>query len=188
VRRYVPELKDLDKKFICEPWKAPIADQKKAGVRIQGDGKEEIDGVYPKPMFNFGERRTICIDDMKKAYKIGLYGNDPKVIDGTWRELFDDNVEGPTEGKTFEDAMGNGAGNGAKVGEGPKGGSKEDGAVAEDESGAKETGGETKGRDKTGKKRKGGQGTLDAHVKRFEDVEVMAGDAPCEIYQICKVI
>lgn len=168
VRRYVPELKDLDKKFIYEPWKVPIADQKKAGVRIQGDGKEELEGVYPKPMFDFGERRTICLDGMKKAYKIGLYGNDPKVIDGTWRALFDDNAEGPTEGKTFEDAMGNGAGDGAKVKRRPKGGSKEDGAVVEDESGAKKTGGETKDRDKPGKKRKEGQGTLDAHVKRLK--------------------
>ena len=35
---------------------------------------------------------------MKNAYHIGLYGNNPKVLDGTWRELYDDNAEGPTEG------------------------------------------------------------------------------------------
>jgi cryptochrome len=32
VRRYVPELKRLDKKFIYELWKAPIGNLKKAGV------------------------------------------------------------------------------------------------------------------------------------------------------------
>ena len=37
---------------------------------------------------------------MKTAYQIGLYGNDPKVLDGTWRALFDDAAEGPTEGST----------------------------------------------------------------------------------------
>jgi cryptochrome len=164
VRRYVPELKGLDKKYVYEPWKAPIQDQKKAGVRIQGDGKEEQDGVYPKPMFDFAERRTICLDGMKKAYGVGLYGNDPNVIDGTWRKLFDDAGEGSTEGNSFEDAMGH---EGEKVRAGPDGGDDHDGVVAEDESGAKEKGGETKGGDAgKGKKRKATQGTLDAHVKK----------------------
>ncbi|CZR54406.1 related to Deoxyribodipyrimidine photolyase [Phialocephala subalpina] len=168
VRRYVPELKGLDKKYIYEPWKAPIADQKKAGVKIEGDGKVEKEGVYPMPMFDFAERRTICLDGMKKAYKVGLYGDDPKVIDGTWRELFDDDVEGPTEGKSFEDAMGREAeGDDAKLREVPVGGDKNDGAVEEDKSGAKEKGGENKGGDATkGRKRKGVQGTLDGHVKK----------------------
>lgn len=168
VKRYVPELRNIDKKFIYEPWKAPIADQKKAGVRIQGNGKDELEGVYPKPMFDFAERRTICLDAMKKAYKVGLHGNDPKVIDGTWRDLFDDDAEGPTEGKSFEDAMCNGAGSGSKIMKGPKGGSKQDGAVAEDENGAKETGEETRGGSEKRKKRKGDQGTLDAHMKRLK--------------------
>lgn len=41
----------MPKKYIYEPHKAPIQDQKKAGVRIQGDGSEEQqDGLklYPK--------------------------------------------------------------------------------------------------------------------------------------------
>jgi cryptochrome len=99
VRRYVPELKGLDKKYIYEPWKAPLADQKKAGVRIQGDGKEEADDLYPKPMFDFSGRRKICLDGIKKAYEVELYGNDPDVIKGMWRRLFDDAAEGLTEGK-----------------------------------------------------------------------------------------
>lgn len=167
VRRYVPELKKMDKKYIYEPWIAPIADQKKAGVRIQGDGKEDQEGIYPKPMFDFNERRTICLDGMKKAYQVGLYGNDPKVIDGTWRKLFDDTPEGPTEGKSFVGAMGLEAGDGEKMQDGLDGGYENDGGVEEDESGAEE-GGENKGGEKSrkGAKRKRGQGTLDGHVKR----------------------
>ncbi|KAJ9637242.1 hypothetical protein H2199_007528 [Coniosporium tulheliwenetii] len=84
VRRYVPELEKFDEKYIYEPWKAPVLDQKR---------------VYPKPMFEFAERRDVCLQAMKKAYDAGLYGNDPRVLDGSWRELFDDKAEGPTEGR-----------------------------------------------------------------------------------------
>jgi cryptochrome len=89
IRKYVPELKDLDKKYIYEPWKAPIQDQKKAGVRVQGNGLgDRVEGTYPKPMFDFAERRKICIDALKTAYSVGLHGNDEKVLNGTWRNLF----------------------------------------------------------------------------------------------------
>jgi len=102
IRRYVPELKGMPKKYIFEPHKAPIQDQKKAGVVIKGDGEEaEIDGVvcYPKPMFDFPTQRDICLERMKNAYRVGLYGNDAKVLDGTWKKAFADGAEGPTEGK-----------------------------------------------------------------------------------------
>jgi cryptochrome len=101
VRKYVPELEHFDKKYIYEPWKAPIVDQKKWGCLVRGDGTEAEEGklkMYPKPMFDFAKQREVCIQGMKNAYRIGLYGNDPKVLDGTWRKLFDDNAEGPTEG------------------------------------------------------------------------------------------
>ncbi|TQN64620.1 Cryptochrome-1 [Colletotrichum shisoi] len=88
VRRWVPELANLDAKYIYEPWKAPLPDQKKAGVRVTGRGAEREAGVYPKPMFDFDERRTACLAAMKKAYGVGLQGNDDKVRDGSWRELF----------------------------------------------------------------------------------------------------
>lgn len=89
VRRWVPELKDLDSKYIYEPWKAPILDQKKAGVRVTGDGLGDREaGTYPKPMFDFSERRQVCIDGVKTAYSVGLHGADERVLDGTWRELF----------------------------------------------------------------------------------------------------
>ncbi|KAH8701314.1 FAD binding domain of DNA photolyase-domain-containing protein [Phaeosphaeriaceae sp. PMI808] len=97
VRRYVPELKEFDSKFIYEPWKATIADQKRWGCRVGGDGAGGLK-AYPKPMFDFAKRREVCIRSMKNAYGVGLYGNDPKVLDGSWGELFDDSAEGPTEG------------------------------------------------------------------------------------------
>ncbi|KAK5122280.1 hypothetical protein LTR85_004191 [Meristemomyces frigidus] len=117
IRKFVPELKDFPKKFIYEPHKAPIQDQKKAGVLISGDGAETERGgvpVYPKPMFDFPTQREVCIQGIKQAYHVGLHGNDAKVLDGTWKQLFDDNGEGPTEGEqggpggmlSFEDAEG----------------------------------------------------------------------------------
>ncbi|KIW73192.1 hypothetical protein PV04_01328 [Phialophora macrospora] len=94
VRRYVPELARFDKKYIYEPHKAPIADQKAWGCVVKGDdggGEAPPDGkynVYPKPMFDFNERRQFCINQMKKAYEVGLYGDDERVVSGEWRRLF----------------------------------------------------------------------------------------------------
>ena len=107
VRHYVPELKDFPAKYIYEPWKTPIQDQRKAGCWIKGDGTAGVvDGLqtYPKPMFDFSTRREICIQGMKKAYDVGLNGADEKVKDGTWRELFDDAAEGPTKGSNDKEA------------------------------------------------------------------------------------
>jgi cryptochrome len=167
VKRYVPELKSLDSKYIYTPWDAPIADQKKAGVRIHGDGKEEQEGVYPKPMFDFNERRNICIEGMKKAYTLGLYGNDPKVVGGEWRKLFGDDVEGPTEGNNFEDTMGAETNTNEKVQTDDEDREEHNGVIEEDESGAQEKGRESKGGDRKRGPRKRGQGTLDAHVSKF---------------------
>lgn len=177
VRHFCPELAKLPDKYIYEPWKAPIADQKKAGCLIKGDGQEtEIDGhkVYPKPMFDFNERRTVCIDGMKAAYGTHLYGDNPKVLDGTWRALFDDAGEGPTEGKTEADAPNTAASNGkgakrVKTDQDASG----DMGLDEDENEAAESGGETKGGDRAkkgvekspAKRKKGAQGTLDGHVE-----------------------
>lgn len=55
-----------------------------------GDGKEGKEGVYPKPMFDFSERRDVCLGKMKKAYEVGLYGDDCRVLDGSWRNLFEE--------------------------------------------------------------------------------------------------
>lgn len=100
IRKWVPELKNFNKKYIYEPSKAPIADQKAWGCKISGNGSATEEAgmkVYPKPMFDFVEQRQICLDGMKKAYEIGLYGIDKKVKDGSWRNLFDDDVGDPKE-------------------------------------------------------------------------------------------
>ncbi|KAJ5616774.1 hypothetical protein N7537_001888 [Penicillium hordei] len=97
IRRYCPELGKFDKKYIYEPWKAPIADQKKWGCRITGDGgssgSEDFEHTYPKPMFDFNERREICLAGMKHAYGVGLHGNDIKVKDGSWKKEFENDGE-----------------------------------------------------------------------------------------------
>jgi cryptochrome len=105
VRHWVPELKDLDKKFIYEPWKASKEALKKAGVVIEGDGLgQQKKGTYPGPMFDFGERRGICIAGMKKAFEVGLHGNDEKVKNRTWTELFEgDNTEMEGHGLSDDD-------------------------------------------------------------------------------------
>jgi cryptochrome len=159
IRRYVPELKDMPKKYIYEPHKAPIQDQKKAGVTIKGDGEEtEKDGlkVYPKPMFDFNKQREICLQGMKTAYSVGLYGNDPKVLDGTWKQAFDDDAEGPTEGKeggpggleSWEDADG----------------TEENHAPATPKKGSKQKSESSKAT--RGHKREHSQGTLDGTFKK----------------------
>lgn len=164
MRHFVPELKDYPVKYIYEPWKAPIQDQRKAGCIIKGDGTEpSINSVktYPKPIFDFPERRAVCIEGIKKAYSVNLYGNDPKVLDGTWRKFFSDTGEGPTEGTNGADAA---TGNltirkDVDV-------EKEDQGVDEAEGGAADVGGDNKGGYKEGNKRTRGKenGTLDAFV------------------------
>lgn len=106
VRRYVPELEKYGEKYIYEPWKAPMVDQKQWGCIIKGDGDGKSDGeearykLYPKPMFDFDERRRVCIEGVKGAYKVGLYGADERVQDGSWSELFPHGAEGVVEEPT----------------------------------------------------------------------------------------
>jgi len=198
VRHFVPELEDFPDKYIYEPWKAPIADQKKAKCIIKGDGNEPQDEVYdprdttdgtiktyPKPMFDFDQRRTICIEALKSAYKVNLYGDDPRVKDGTWKSLFPDSAEGPTEGnEPPSGAGGKSDGPTREVGGEMKGEAlrgrgrgivkkdvdteKEDGGVDQDEREAAEVGGETKGGEKqgVGKRKRQRQVTLDGIVER----------------------
>jgi cryptochrome len=91
IRKWVPELKYLDARFIYEPWKATQAALDMAGVRVEGDGLSDSkkEGIYPEPMFDFNERRKVCMSAMKRAYSINLYGDDEAVRNGTWKELFE---------------------------------------------------------------------------------------------------
>ncbi|KAH8882966.1 DNA photolyase [Thozetella sp. PMI_491] len=144
VRRWVPELKSLDAKYIYEPWKAPIADQRKAGVWVQGDGLgDRGEGTYPKPMFDFAERRRICIASIKQAYEVGLHGDDNRVVDGSWRELFEGGG-GETEMAGTMDS--------------------DDGENADEAEG--DTGAKANLSKATPSKRDAKQGTLDQHFKR----------------------
>lgn len=167
VRRYCPELKALPAKYIYEPWKAPLVDQKKAGVRVTGDGTgQDADaGMYPRPMFDFDERRAVCIEGMREAYRVGLYGDDPRVVDGSWRTLFADGAEGSTEWSAFEDAM-EAANDGRKIRKGPGSGDGDDGVVLEDGGGAADEGGDGRGGDCHGNRRKRGRGA-ENNLERF---------------------
>ncbi|KAK6356341.1 hypothetical protein TWF718_000702 [Orbilia javanica] len=90
VRHYIPQLKNFPEKYIYEPWKCPIADQRAAGCMI---GKD-----YPKPMFDWKDRKEICIRGMKTAFEAGFHGNDVEVINGEARTILKgklgDNVKG----------------------------------------------------------------------------------------------
>ncbi|KAI1156050.1 DNA photolyase [Nemania diffusa] len=107
VRKWVPELKHLDAKYIYEPWKATRAALDKAGVRVEGNGlgDSQKKGVYPQAMFDFPERRSVCLSAMKRAFSIGLHGNDEAVKNGTWKELFE--KAGETEMEGMGDSDGN---------------------------------------------------------------------------------
>jgi cryptochrome len=193
VKHFLPELEGYPAKYIYEPWKAPIQDQKRAGCLIKGDGEGEGEEggtkIYPKPMFDFNERRGICIEGVKNAYRVGLHGDDESVRNGSWRELFPDDAEGPTEGtggvtkgkvREIDGGVGGSEGKESldnvgeeeKVKEGAKGGREGKGrdlGVDEDEDEARELGGETKGGDHISRspgKRKRKQATLDGVVER----------------------
>ncbi|PSR75486.1 DNA photolyase [Coniella lustricola] len=104
VRKWVPELQRLDKKVIHEPWKASPAELRNAGVALvdfPGVGVDMAPGTYPVRMFDFDERRRICIAGLKKAYEVGLHGDHDKVLDGTALDLFADagEREGEMEGQ-----------------------------------------------------------------------------------------
>jgi cryptochrome len=180
VRRYVPELEKFPTKYIYEPWKAPIQDQKKAGCLITNavqsattTGGDELK-TYPKPIFDFATRRTICLDGMKEAYKVNLYGDDPRVLDGTWRQLFKDSGEGATEGNSAADADRIPARNRVPMKKDDVARGDTNGAEEEDESGAADRGGQNRGgdeqasRETRANKRKpaAGQQTLDGMMAK----------------------
>lgn len=167
VRKYVPELANFDKKYIYEPFKAPIADQKKYGCMVEGDGAQTEDGgipTYPKPMLDFNERRKFCIDKLKAAYDMKVYGDDERVLNGKWKSIFD--FDDSSTGRKDE---ANGSVNGAKGSKRSRGTENEehesdDGADADHEDATGE--GRPKKTPKTSEKASKGQATLDNMVTR----------------------
>ncbi|KAK5732195.1 hypothetical protein LTR17_010772 [Elasticomyces elasticus] len=163
IRKYCPELRHLPKKYIYEPHKAPVKDQREAGVMIKGDGTERDSNgipVYPKPMFDFATQRDICLEGMKNAFKVGLHGDHPKVLDGSWKELFPDNAEGPTEGNV-------GGPGGTTGAEGEDGEDHEESAATPKRSSRQSKVSTAPESSKKGHKREHSQGTLDgAFVKK----------------------
>ncbi|KAJ8115237.1 hypothetical protein ONZ43_g4714 [Nemania bipapillata] len=153
IRRWVPELEHLDAKYIYEPWKATQAALDRAGVRVEGDGlgDNQKKGVYPQVMFDFQERRGICISAMKRAFSIGLHGNDEAVKDGTWKKLFEKAGEIEMEGM---------------------GGSDDDGEYADDADSASHH--TSKGRGRDGSKHASSkrdavkEGPMDRHIKKLK--------------------
>jgi cryptochrome len=51
-------------------------------------------------MFDFDQRRQVCLDSMKNAYDVGLHGADKEVMNGSWRERFDMDEKPPKRQKT----------------------------------------------------------------------------------------
>ena len=60
VKKWLPQLKNFPAKYIYEPWKAPIADQKKAGCVIGVD--------YPKPIVDHDVASKANMAKMAAAY------------------------------------------------------------------------------------------------------------------------
>lgn len=93
VRRYVPELARYPDRFIYEPWRCPLPDQKAAGCLIRDNDpnlpRTDAYQSYPKPMFDFADRKAVCLRNMKSAYELSLWGDDPRVKDGRWMSFFD---------------------------------------------------------------------------------------------------
>jgi cryptochrome len=44
VKEFVPELRGFDAPYIYEPWRAPVADQRRWGCVVRGDGSLESGG------------------------------------------------------------------------------------------------------------------------------------------------
>lgn len=77
IKRYLPILKNYPAKYIYEPWTAPIADQKKWGVRKNRNllfvfsslvKQCRIGEDYPKPIVQHDIASKQCIAALKKFF------------------------------------------------------------------------------------------------------------------------
>lgn len=109
IRKFCPELKDFPAKYIYEPWKAPAAEQKKAGCIIGQD--------YPKPIVDEKLAKESCMAKMKHAYQVNKHGSDPEVLDGTIGQSFsDDHAAAVKTAGQKRKARENGSGSSVKKG------------------------------------------------------------------------
>ena len=61
VRRWVPELERLPAKFLQEPWKASLDEQKAANVIVGED--------YPEPIVDHGKARDLALEAYRAIRK-----------------------------------------------------------------------------------------------------------------------
>jgi len=90
----VVTVKDYPDKYIYSPWTAPSAVQEKAGCVV---GKD-----YPHPIVDDKESKALGIARIRRAYEAKVYGDDPRVFDGTAAEYvrsFGEIDEGSSLGK-----------------------------------------------------------------------------------------
>ena len=57
IRHYIPELKNLNHKYLYSPWTAPSYVLSQAGIQL---GKD-----YPNPIVDLSESRNIALDAFK---------------------------------------------------------------------------------------------------------------------------
>ena len=66
IRHYLPELAQMPEKWLLEPWKASVAEQRQAGCLIGHD--------YPAPVVDHAFARDRNLDRMRAAYAAGRMG------------------------------------------------------------------------------------------------------------------
>ncbi|KAH7915052.1 FAD binding domain of DNA photolyase-domain-containing protein [Hygrophoropsis aurantiaca] len=87
VRKFCPELVNFPDKFIYTPHLAPVDVQERAGCIIGRD--------YPFPMLDEKAEKEQCMQRVKAAYALGLYGNDPATFDGSAVTKLEQEAESP---------------------------------------------------------------------------------------------
>lgn len=59
--------------------------------------------TYPKPLFDFSERRKVCINAMKTEYEVEFPGDDAEDLDRSWRDLFPSGEDAEMQGELSSD-------------------------------------------------------------------------------------
>ena len=61
IKKYVPELKDVPKKYIYQPWLMGIQEQERYQCILGVD--------YPKPIVDHDKAKQVCVSGIKKAFE-----------------------------------------------------------------------------------------------------------------------